>query len=111
MEVFDIAVLRGDTWSGLGLTVTLNGSALDLTGAAIDMQVRRNYNDNPHISFSTARDSIRIINPTGGVFNVLPAIIDCAPGSFNYDIQIVTNTGRVITPLRGAFSINPDITR
>lgn len=109
---FDISTKRGDTWQGAQFTISLNSVALDLTGAAIVMQLRKTASDTEVIlQFSSSAGSIVITNPTGGAFAINPVIIDVAPRVYDYDVEITLSDGRVITPITGLFEIVKDVTR
>jgi hypothetical protein len=109
---FNITHKRGDTWKGLILEVLLNGSPLDLTDATIRMQVKKDSSDDEALlEFTTVNDTVIIGDAPNGLFEIPETIVDLFPRVYQYDIEIITTTGRVITPFDGTFTITSDVTR
>jgi hypothetical protein len=61
-------------------------------------------------SLSTVEHIITITNGLSGQFTVEPEIISLLPRVYVYDTQITTNTGFVVTVLKGTFTVQEDIT-
>lgn len=119
-NLLNITTVRGDTWHGLNATVTKKISGvfypIDLTGAEIRMQLKRNASDECYVlefsSLSTIDNVITITEPLSGKFKVEPEIINITARNYAYDLQVVTadvNIG-TITILKGAFTVEQDIT-
>lgn len=102
---------RGDTWGGLAMTVTVNGSVVDLTGCSIRMQCRKKYTPIKVYELSTASGDIELTDPTNGIFTILPKIVNFDASAYNYDIQFTFPSGLVRTYVAGTWTINQDITQ
>ena len=102
--------IKGDTMQAVNFTVTVNSSALDLTGATIKMDLRTS-NGNLRKRFSSVDDDgISITNAAGGVFSVLEQIIDVPAMTYNYDIEITLSDDTVNTYISGTWTILQDQT-
>ena len=104
---------RGDTWSGFNaFFVDANEAPIDLTGASIRMHVKRAVTDRqPLLAWSTADDTISIVNAPAGQYSVLERIVDLPGRSYEYDVEITLADGRVLTSLYGCWTIENDVTR
>jgi hypothetical protein len=105
--------VTGDTWRGISLiTLQQNGSAIDLTGAVVDMQVRYQIDSPSVINFSTKDDTIVIREPyTSGNISIPEQIVSIPVGIYQYDIKVTFPTGRVKTYFRGVWPIISHCTR
>lgn len=104
---------KGDTYLGLGpITVQINSIPLNLSGASIRMQIRKQkeWASYAH-EWNTESGTISILNPLSGEFFVESGIIDVPAHNYYFDIEITTNDGRVITPIEGTWEILSDVTR
>jgi len=109
---YDIpAQITGDTWEGIPIiTFTKNGSALDLTGASVEMAVKLVYNlATPNVfPLSTATSGIVILNPpTAGNISILPRIADIPVGNYAWSLTLSLCSGEVNTYLMGNWPIIP----
>ncbi len=102
----------GDTWQGIpSITIFRNGSALDLTGATAKMQVRFKIDAPSVIDFSTQNNTITLIAPISGIFNIPARLVDLPPATYLYDLKISLSGGEVKTFLEGNWSITSHVTR
>jgi hypothetical protein len=113
-NTYNITTLKGDTWNGFNTTITKNASALDLTGAVIRMQLKKDVGIPCYVlefsSLSTTSNVITITEPLEGMFTVEPEIIDINPKVYVYDTQVTLSDNTVITILHGTFEVVQDIT-
>jgi hypothetical protein len=114
MNVYDISTVKSDTWMGFRTTITRNQSAVDLTGAIIRMQLKKNVGDTCYqlefSSLSTIDNVITITEPLSGMFVVEPEIVDIPARPYVYDCQVQLNDNVVMTILKGTFEVIQDIT-
>lgn len=102
---------RGDTWSGMIVTVLVNGSPLDLTSAGVVFKMKRRgamRSDAAAVTKSVG-SGILLTDPAAGVFTISPFIIDVAGGVYNYDVQITTAAGKVASYIKGTFTVEDDL--
>lgn len=104
---------KGDTFNEVAFEVKKNGTAINLTGATIRMQLRKEYEDvNPVLSLtSVANAGITITNATSGHFKINAQIINIEVFNYVYDIQFTLSSGEVKTYVKGAFNVTPEVTR
>ena len=115
--ISDIAAIRGDGETYL-LTVTEDDAPLDLTDAEMWMTAKRHIRDADAdaIFQKTVGDGITIdADPTTGL-----ATVELVPGDTSalaartvrliYDVQVKLSSGRIITPLKGTLTVEPDVT-
>ena len=103
--------ISGDTWNGIGaITFTKNGSAIDLTGALVEMSVKYSI-ASPKVLYlnSLPGSGINISNPTTGTISISARIIDIPVGKYSWYITLTLNTGAKKTYLMGLWSIIPNI--
>ena len=103
----------GDTFSEVAFEVKKNGTAIDLTGATIKMQLRKNYSDvSPALALTSVSSAgITITTAASGQFKINEQIIDIEVFNYVYDIQFTLSTGEVKTYVKGGFNITPEVTR
>jgi hypothetical protein len=111
MSNFSFSHVRGDTFMGLHFEILVNGVALNLTGAAIKCQLKKDPSTEAVLEFSTADASIAITFPTLGKFSFAERVINIAAREYVMDIEITLASGRVVTPVSGSFTVTNDITR
>jgi hypothetical protein len=108
--------ISGNTWEGIsGITITRNGSALDLTGAYAEMNVRFQidaplvvqFNTNVITPFlSAGYGKMTILSPaSGGVIQVPPQIVNIPPANYTYSIKVVLASGEVDTFVTGKWPV------
>jgi hypothetical protein len=104
---------KGDTFSEVAFEVKKNGTAINLTGATIRMQLRKNYSDvTPTLSLTSAGSAgITITGATAGQFKINAQIIDIEVFNYVYDIQFTLSSGEVRTYVKGGFNVTPEVTR
>ena len=109
MEIQDLTLWQGDTWS-IDVTVYgANGVVLDLTGYTLRAQLRKKYTDAlPSATFTaTASD------PTTGIINLILSATDTAAltkGTYVYDVEIEKNSV-VYKPVGGRIVVMPEATK
>lgn len=105
--------IKGDTFNQVAFELKIDSVAVNLTGAVIKMQLRKNANDvSPALSLTSASSAgITITNATSGLFKINEQIIDIPVDTYQYDIQITFSSGVVKTYIAGSFNITPEITR
>ena len=104
--------IKGDTFDEVAFSIKINNVVLDLTGAVLKMQLKKNSTDVvPSLSLtSVASAGITITNATGGLFKINQQIINIEVFNYVYDIQLTLASGVVKTYVSGTFSITPEIT-
>jgi hypothetical protein len=104
---------KGDTFNEGAFEVKKNGTAIDLTGATIRMQLRKQYEDvTPALSLTSASSAgITITNAASGLFKINAQIINIEVFNYVYDIQFTLSTGEVKTYVKGGFNVTPEVTR
>lgn len=104
---------RGDTWAGFtAYFMDAYDNPVDLTGASIRMHVKRSVSDaEPLLEWSTADETIEILNASAGRYRVLGRIVDLPGRHYEYDVEAVLSDGTVITMLAGCWEIIDDVTR
>jgi len=103
---------RGDTFKEVNFAYLLNGSPINLTGATIKMQLRKECGGLVALNLtSVANAGITITNASGGLFKINKQIINIAEYDYLYDIQITFADSTVESYLDGVFTITCDITR
>lgn len=111
----DLAIEQGATWSLPVTYQTANGTAINLTGALVRMQARENYFANATIiSLSTATGGITITSAANGTFAALISANGTAnlpPGTYPYDLELVSSDGTVSRLLSGSISVSAEVTR
>jgi len=105
--------IKGDTFNQVAFELKIDTVAVNLTGAVIKMQLRKNASDvTPALSLTSVSSAgITITAPTLGQFKINEQIIDIAVETYQYDIQITFASGIVKTYVAGSFNITPEITR
>jgi hypothetical protein len=104
---------KGDTFSEVAFEIKKNTVAINLTGATIRMQLRKNYSDvTPTLSLTSAGSAgITITTAASGLFKINAQIIDIELYNYVYDIQFTLSTGEVRTYVKGGFNVTPEVTR
>ena len=104
---------KGDTFNEVAFEVKKNGTALNLTGATIKMQLRKDYSDvSPTLSLTSVSNAgLTITNATSGHFKINEQIINIEVFNYVYDIQFTLASGEVKTYVKGGFNVTPEVTR
>ena len=105
MKTLNFTHKRGTTFDAVTFAVTVNGSPLDLTGATVTAQIRK-QSDAPVIyQIQTA-----ITNASSGQFEFSEQIIDIPNCNYKYDVRIELANGEVNSWIEGQFIITERIT-
>jgi len=102
---------RGDTFAGLLVTIYTDSTQttlLDLTGGSVRMDFRQNNKLTLQLSEGAG---IEITNAAGGQVTAADFLLDMPVGEHDYDVEVRTADGRVITALYGTIEIMKDQTR
>jgi hypothetical protein len=104
---------KGDTFNEVAFEVKKNGTAINLTGATIKMQLRKCYSDvTPALALTSVSSAgITITGASAGQFKINAQIIDIEVFNYVYDIQFTLSSGEVKTYVKGGFNIIPEVTR
>ena len=104
--------VKGDTFDGVLFTLTLNGVAIDLTGATIIMDLRLTKTGTSVKRFTSVADEHITISatPTDGTFTFNDQIIDVDAADYFYDIQITFADDTVKTYIYGRWTVIQDVT-
>ncbi len=105
--------IKGDTFDEVNFEIKKDGVAVNLTGATIKMQLRKNANDvTPALALTSESSAgLTITGATLGKFKINQQIINIEVANYQYDIQITFADGVVKTYIAGAFNITQEITR
>jgi hypothetical protein len=112
----DLTAVRGDT-NEYDVTVTRDGSALDLTGATLKFTAKRSMDDSDlqAVFQKTIGSGIVVTDEPGGLatLTVDPADTSSlpAPRSFHYDLELTESDGRVTTVAIGQLRLSADVER
>jgi hypothetical protein len=107
----------GDTWKGLTLTLKRGDEPIDLTGARIDMQMRKSvamsqvlFAWSTEVVAPNTTPTIEISAPLDGIVSILKRKIDVTH-DLVFDIQVTYPNGDVMTVLSGVLPVELDVTR
>jgi hypothetical protein len=106
MKTVNFTHKRGDTFYQTPINIKVNSVDLDLTGATILMQLRKEPGG--VVMFTPA---LSITDAVGGDFQIDEQIINIPACNYQYDIQITLSDDTVVTWISGLFIINDDISR
>jgi hypothetical protein len=112
-QTINLSARKGDTWNGFSMSITKNGTPVDLTDAELLMQLKKKPSDtDAQLEFSSlsAADYTITTNSVSS-FSVDPTIIDINANDYFYDFQITFADGVVLTPFEGTFTIFQDVSR
>ena len=105
-------VLRGDTFYQYPFQIVIDGTPLNLTGAVIKMDIKKDVHSNPALSLtSVGSNGISITNAINGQFSIEEQIFTIPAFSYQYDIQITLSNGKVKTYIGGIFQVVDTITQ
>jgi hypothetical protein len=110
-----LTAIRGDD-KLFDVTITdQDGNIVDITGFGAKFTVRKNYDDTTAI-ISKSSDSVTeipFIDPTNGILRVILSNTDTnvTPCKYVYDVEMTDTLDRVITAVRGNFTIEADVSR
>ena len=106
MKTVNFTHKRGDTFYQTPINIQVNNVDLDLTGATILMQLRKEAGG--VVMFTP---DLTITDAPGGDFQIDEQIINISACTYQYDIQITLSDDTVVTWISGLFIINNDISR
>jgi len=104
---------KGDTFEGVTFEIKVNGSALDLTGASLKMELRALEKTGAIAATFTDSSSggLTITDESNGIFKFDKQVIDITAQTYYYDIQITLASGDVKSYIEGTWNIVQDITQ
>lgn len=108
---YNITCPQGATWDKT-FTVTVGGSALNLTGYTAAMQVRESADASSALISLTNSSGITLGGSAGTIQVVISSTASAAltAGSYSYDLEL--NSGSTITRLlEGSFNVTGNVTR
>ena len=106
MKTVNFTHKRGDTFYATPINIQVNNVNLDLTGAVILMQLRKEAG-----GVIALTPDLTITDAVGGDFQIDEQIINIPACTYQYDIQITLADDTVVTWISGLFIINDDISR
>lgn len=108
----NIQALRGDTFKEYPFEILIDNVALNLTGAVIKMDIKKDACSLPALSLtSVSNNGITITDAVNGEFKINQQIISIPAGNYQYDIQITLANGTVNTWVGGLFQVINTITQ
>jgi hypothetical protein len=108
----NIQALRGDTFNEYPFEILIDNVALNLTGAVIKMDIKKDACSLPALTLtSVASAGITITNAVNGEFKINEQIISIPEGNYQYDIQITLADNTVNTWVGGLFQVINTITQ
>jgi hypothetical protein len=100
---------KNDTFNEITFTIKEDAVAVDLTGATIKIDFRKNKNTGIlQVSF-TIGSGITVDNAVGGVFTLNSFINNWVADVYYYDAEITFASGVVRTYFKGTLTVNQDI--
>lgn len=111
MANYNFTHYKGDTFEPCFFTINVDMIALNLTGAVIKMQLKKQFEGAIIYEFSTENGNIQFINASLGTFKIAEQIIDVPAFNYIYDLQIIFADDSVKTWVKGNFNIVNDVTR
>ena len=108
---YDIpSTVKGDTFEGIEFSVIRNGSALDLTGASIKMDLRLIPTGILGKRFAIGSGLTLATPPSTGIFQLDKQTVDIPANTYDYDIEITLANAEVYTWISGTWTILQDVT-
>ena len=102
--------VKGDTFIGVTFNLVVNAAPVDLTGAAIKMQLKGSTNSATVALTLEIGSGITVVDAVNGIFEIDAQIIDITPLCYFYDIQITFPDATVKTYIKGRWEITPEVT-
>lgn len=108
----DLTVYQGASWDRT-ITWKIDGTAVNLTGYTARMQVRRTVDADATLIALTSGSGITITAGTGTIALAMTAAQTAAlpPGTWVYDLEVVSGGGEVTRLMMGALIVDPEVTR
>lgn len=101
---------KGDTYEVVQFTLTIEGVALDLTGATINIEFREETKTGTVGKSISTASGITITDATGGVFVIDAFTMDLNANTYYYDIQITDALSIITTYIQGKLEVTQDVT-
>lgn len=103
--------ISGDTWDGIPfISFSKNYSAINLSGAYIEMGVKYTIASPPVLTLTTANSGITITAPaSAGIISIPHALIEIPPGNYKWYLKLVLSSGETKTYLMGSWIITSNI--
>ena len=111
---YKIVIYQGKTYEEPFRFQDASGTVIDMTGWTGRMQIRTAADAATYeIELTTENGRIIIDEEAGKVTLYLTDDLTAAltPGSFVYDLELTTSTGRVYGPLYGGVSVKAEVTK
>lgn len=99
-------IKQTNTFKERTITVIVDGSPLDLTGATVCMQVRERSTTQVVFEFP-----ITITDAPNGVLTIAPFNVVMHPKTYEYDLRITLSDGTILTYIQGNFPVLTVISR
>ena len=106
-------IVKGSTQKEKKFTLTDDNGPVDLTGASIKMQLKTQPDGPVEYEFSSTGISPEFVideDPLSGIFRMVEMVITINPFNYIYDLQIHLNSGVKLTPMRGFYPVEAEIT-
>jgi hypothetical protein len=106
---YNIQMWKNDTWNNT-FTLLNEATPINLTGATVEIQIRKKANSTDALATLTIGSGITI---SGASFNVITVAynVDIDAGSYVYDMAIQFSDGTEKTYIWGIFIIYEDVTK
>ena len=113
---YDILADQGSTFGRSLVYLDSDGTPVDLSGYEAELTVRETYtSDQVLIAVSSEGTAPGIVlGGTAGSIVVSVGAVTMAAvpaGVYVYDLELTSDTGFVVKPVRGQFEIRPEVTR
>lgn len=108
--MLNLKTIRGNTFEQMPFELLQNNVPIDLTGAEIKMQLRKECNGVVYLELDQD-NGITITDAVNGRFQIDEQIINIAAGNYKYDIRITFGDGTVKTWIKGDFLVICNITQ
>ena len=93
-------IIQGTTFPGVTLTVYVNGSPLNLSGASITMVF-----NNGQYTWSTSTGELTITNPAGGEFTVDSQVVSLRKERYHYYMRFNLSGGIIKKYITGIWRV------
>jgi hypothetical protein len=109
--ILNLQAQRNATFNQVPFEILIDGEPLDLTGAVIRMQVKKDACSSPVLTLtSVENDGITITDAVDGKFKINEQIITIPTCNYEYDIKITLDSGDVKYYVGGLFQVVKTIT-
>lgn len=114
MSDFSFSLTKGETFArAMTWWLVENVTARDLSGYAMQMQVRDAPGGTLYADLSTANGKISIFDAANGKFRVTLTATETAAltaGTYRYDLKVTDAGGAVSYPMRGSLYVRDRVT-